>query len=86
MPRAGGFIQDWINPLVSINETEWVSPPVWDNNPQLPAQDSRASEDCLFLDVFVPRPVFENKANAQGKIFGTNIFGILIFLYLHQFL
>ena len=34
---------------------------------QVPPQDPRTSEDCLFLDVYSPKSVFSKKIPANGK-------------------
>jgi len=33
----------------------------------IPAPDPREDEDCLFLDVLVPKPVFENARREKNK-------------------
>lgn len=80
MGPAKGFIKDYTNPLVQIKDTEWVIPPVWVSDPPGLPKDPRENEDCLFLDVFVPRPVFDNKETKKGKRFGTIILWGLYFL------
>lgn len=36
--------------------------------PRNTPQDLRATEDCLFLDIMVPRKVFEKRTNKTGKL------------------
>lgn len=61
-PKAGGFIQNWFDPKVQINETDWIKPPNATTSwPPLGNQSTAASEDCLFLDVKVPFKVWEKK-------------------------
>lgn len=33
----------------------------------IPPPDPRTSEDCLFLDVFVPKSIFDSKATKNSK-------------------
>ena len=68
MGLAKGFAKDYTNPLVQIKNTEWVIPPVWTADPPKLPKDPRENEDCLFLDVFVPRPVFDNQETKKGKM------------------
>lgn len=61
-PEAFGFLGDWFNPNIQINETHWINPPDDDTPlPPLPNQFAAASEDCLFLDVKVPFNIWKKK-------------------------
>jgi hypothetical protein len=37
------------------------------NLSSIPVPDPRTSEDCLFLDVFVPKSIFDSKATKDSK-------------------
>jgi carboxylesterase type B len=45
------------------------------NTSELPARDPRESEDCLFLDVFVPQTVLGNVSNGTGAPVMVEIHG-----------
>ncbi|KAF2741918.1 alpha/beta-hydrolase [Sporormia fimetaria CBS 119925] len=60
---------------VSINDTEPFVPPVVNWSTPLPRQDPRISEDCLFLDVFVPEDILASKGNGTGAAVLVWIYG-----------
>lgn len=44
----------------------------------LPKQDPRTTEDCLFLDVVVPQPIFERASNSTNNTSGAPV---LVWIY-----
>ncbi len=50
---------------VLINQTSSASANL--SLASIPAPDPRTSEDCLFLDVFVPKSIFDSKATKHSK-------------------
>ncbi|PNS17242.1 Secreted lipase [Sphaceloma murrayae] len=51
---AGQFIPRYLGGERNFNTSSFVTPP-----PSIPAQDPATTEDCLFLDVFVPESIFD---------------------------
>ena len=47
-------------------------------NSSLPPQDPRTTEDCLFLDVVVPKPVFQGAGNSSYNASGAPV---LVWIY-----
>lgn len=47
----------------AFNISEGYRPP---NITELPPKDPQASEDCLFLDVMVPKAIFDQAGNGTG--------------------
>lgn len=48
----------------TFSESDFDEPPITSSN--LPIQDSRTTEDCLFLDVVVPEGIFNSTGNGPG--------------------
>ncbi|KAF2470305.1 alpha/beta-hydrolase [Lindgomyces ingoldianus] len=72
-PQAGPVwssmaTQFLVNILLGLpnNDTTPYIPPGANTSTQVPPQDARASEDCLFLDVFVPEQVFSSAGKGCG--------------------
>lgn len=57
-----------------INSTQIYTPPGANSSSPIPARDPRESEDCLFLDVFVPEDVLSK----AGQGFGAPV---LVWIY-----
>lgn len=59
----------WLTSLVlgvPLNNTQPYTPPVVNASTRLPPLDPRTSEDCLFLDVFVPEKILQSAGHGRG--------------------
>ncbi|KAF2033354.1 alpha/beta-hydrolase [Setomelanomma holmii] len=72
-PQAGpAWLQSATQFLTSLtlgipyNNTQIFTPPGANSSSIVPAQDPRESEDCLFLDVFVPEDVLSKAGQGYG--------------------
>ncbi|KAF4630028.1 hypothetical protein G7Y89_g8116 [Cudoniella acicularis] len=63
-PAWGAYTVAWLTEgLAAFNISAGYQPP---NITTMPAQDPTASEDCLFLDVMVPKNIFEKAGKSIG--------------------
>ena len=61
------FLEAYLQGKGSVEEFTHVPPPGFDPSPKAPAQtDGRANEDCLFLEVIVPKDVY-NRPSSYGS-------------------
>jgi len=78
-PSAIGFVSDWFDPNVMIDETDWIMPPSRDIEYPPPKEaEEREKEDCLFLDVMVLRQIYNKKDKPgfkKGKVTTITSFG-----------
>lgn len=52
-----------VNGTAAFNISEGYQPP---DITSMPPQDPQMSEDCLFLDIMVPKKIFNNANNGPG--------------------
>lgn len=69
-PAWEAIAAEWIPLYLSGNQTTFNESQfaTSSNSTALPAQDPRTNEDCLFLDVFVPQSVFENRGGYGAPV------------------
>jgi carboxylesterase type B len=66
LPAWGSTTAAWeVNGTAAFDIAAGYQPP---NITALPAEDIQpgASEDCLFLDLMVPKPIFDNAGRGPG--------------------
>lgn len=69
LPIAGVFVPLYVSGQYNastFNQTLAAAAAAAGNSSAAPAQDPRTTEDCLFLDVTVPRDILENAGNGFG--------------------
>lgn len=74
LPAWGSTTAAWlVNGTAAFNISAGYQPP---HLTELPTADPQASEDCLFLDVMVPKGIFDNAGRSEGAPVYANLFRI----------
>lgn len=61
---AEDYIPQYLNGTTNFTASDFAS--TSNSTSSVPAQDPQTTEDCLFLDVFVPQDIFESAGKGYG--------------------